>query len=281
MNSCGLLLAVTLCWTPPLAAQVPQDLARDRAEYAAWLRGAPTSPFAAVALQRIGQGITLGPPGSDIVLSGIGQVHVAETGGRITLDSGSVSRSLPRNRAVPLGNYQVLASGPAGRTNLLVFGTSHDVHPPEYFPYSRSAVDTVTLVPPAQRQAVPLLAPEGTDVEAQEAGSVTVAQFGAPVSLRVRQLPGASADEPELEIYFRDATSGHGSYPAGRFVGLEPVGGGRYRLDFNRARNPFCAYSSVYPCPAPWAGNTIGGRVEAGEKYRAAGAVEAGGAPGR
>ena len=87
------------------------------------------------------------------------------------------------------------------------------------------------------------------------------------MSLRVRRFPGASDDEAELEIYFRDGTSGQGSYPAGRFVSLDPIGGGRYRLDFNRARNPFCAYSSVYPCPAPWPGNTIAGRIEAGERY--------------
>ena len=58
-----------------------------------------------------------------------------------------------------------------------------------------------------------------------------------------------------------------GTYPAGRFVPLVPARGGRYRLDFNRARNPFCAYSSAYPCPAPWRGNTIPAPVEAGERY--------------
>ena len=86
----------------------------------------------------------------------------------------------------------------------------------------------------------------------------------------MRRLPGQSAEEWELEIYFRDATSGRGSYPAGRFVSLQPLGSGRYLLDFNRARNPFCAYSSVYPCPVPWAGNTITGPVAAGERYGSA-----------
>jgi uncharacterized protein (DUF1684 family) len=50
-------------------------------------------------------------------------------------------------------------------------------------------------------------------------------------------------------------------------VELEPEGSDRYRLDFNRARNPFCAYSGVYPCPAPWSGNAIEDSITAGERY--------------
>lgn len=264
------LLWAMLSGASPLAAQVPQDLARERTEYLAWLRTAPTSPFAAIALQRIGPGISLGSAGSDVVLPGMAQVRVTESAGRVSLDSSGVTRPLPRERVTPLGNYRLLATGAAGRTTLIVFGLPRDARAPAYFPFSGAAVDTVTLTPPAEQRGLLLLSPEGSDVEAAEAGSVTVKRFGAPVSLRVRRLPGASAEESELEIYFRDATSGQGSYPAGRFVSLASLGNGTFLLDFNRARNPFCAYSSVFPCPAPWAGNTVAGRVEAGEMYSSA-----------
>jgi len=260
-------LLAALCGASQLSGQIPQDLTRDRAEYAAWLRTAPTSPFAAIALQRIGPGITIGPAGSDIPLPNIRLVRVVMSGGRVMLDSGGVSRPLPRNRVVPLGSYRLLATGPTERATLLVFGAPRDVRLPEYFAFSGAAIDTVTLMAPTERQSALLLAPDGTEADAGDAGIVTVTAFGAPARLRVRRFPGASDDEAELEIYFRDGTSGHGSYPAGRFVSLEPVGGGRYQLDFNRARNPFCAYSSVYPCPAPWPGNTIAERVDAGERY--------------
>jgi hypothetical protein len=269
MHGRYVLLAVALCSSAPLAAQaVPRQLARDRAEYLTWLRTAPTSPFAAIALQRVGPGITLGPAGSDVVLEGMPQVRVSETGGRALLDSAGVSRALPRDRVVTLGRYRLLLSGAAGRGSATVFTAPRDVRAPVYFPYLARAADTVTLVPPADRRTVVLLAPEGTDVDADEAGTVTVTRFGAPVALKVRRFPGASEDEPELEIYFRDASNGHGSYPAGRFVSLEPVGNGKFLLDFNRARNPFCAYSSVFPCPAPWQGNAIAVPVEAGEMYQ-------------
>jgi len=261
------LLAIALVWAPQVAAQVPPDLARDRAEFAAWLASGPTSPFAAVALQRVGPGITIGPPGSDIPLPGVAAARVLPASGRITVESSGVSRPLPRNRVLPLGSYRLMATGPAERVTLLVFGAARGVRTPEYFPYSGGAVDTVTLTPPSQRQSALFLGPDGIEADADDAGSVTGTLIGAPVTLKVRRFPGASDDEPELEIYFRDGTSGNGSYPAGRFVSLDPIGGGRYRLDFNRARSPFCAYSSVYPCPAPWPGNTIAGRIEAGERY--------------
>jgi hypothetical protein len=270
VHSRPLLLALLLGGTGSLAAQAPPALTQERAEYAEWLRTAPTSPFAAIALQRIGPGVTLGPEGSDVVLAGIPAVRVVESGGRVSLDSAGASRALPRNRVAPLGTYRLLATGTAGRTTLTVYGVARDARVPGYFPWLRTAVDTVELLPPGERRSVVLLAPEGADVEAGEAGTVVVDRFGAAVSLRVRRFPGANEDDGELEIFFRDGTSGQGSYPAGRFVSLEPLGSGKYRLDFNRARNPFCAYNTVFPCPAPWAGNTITARVEAGETYAAA-----------
>jgi hypothetical protein len=100
---------------------------------------------------------------------------------------------------------------------------------------------------------------------------------GRPVRLRVRRIPTGIEEESELEVYFRDGTNGQGSYPAGRFLSLVPAGEGRYRLDFNRARNPFCAYSSAFPCPAPWRGNSIPAKVEAGERYLGGGLSTPGG----
>jgi len=111
-------------------------------------------------------------------------------------------------------------------------------------------------------------------VEAAEAGTILVTAGGRRTRLRVLRLPTSGGEESELEIYFRDETNGNGSYPAGRFVALVPLAEGRYRLDFNRARNPFCAYSSAYPCPAPWRGNVIPAPIAAGERY-AGGGLEA------
>jgi len=114
-----------------------------------------------------------------------------------------------------------------------------------------------------------VLAANGTETEATEAGSI-VLNLGAPARLRVLRI-ASGGEESELEIFFRDQSNGQGTYPAGRFVSLIPLPNGHYRLDFNRARNPFCAYSAVYPCPAPWRGNVIAVSIRAGERYSGGG----------
>jgi hypothetical protein len=151
-----------------------------------------------------------------------------------------------------------------------VFGSRRRKTAPGYYGYDPSLVFTGPLVPPEKQARVRVLAEDGIETEATEAGSIVV-PLGSPTRLRVLRIPTGDAEESELEIFFRDGSNGRGSYPAGRFVNLIPVTGGQYRLDFNRARNPFCAYSSVYPCPAPWRGNIIPASLEVGERYAGGG----------
>jgi uncharacterized protein (DUF1684 family) len=142
---------------------------------------------------------------------------------------------------------------------------------PVHFQYRPAGRFTVAITPAASPKSQRMLSADGTEVEATEAGTVSVTVGNRPVTLRVFRIPGPGGEESELEIYFRDRTNSRTTYPAGRFVNLTPTADGRYLLDFNRARNPFCAYSTVYPCPAPWRGNTIPVPVEAGEKYQGGG----------
>jgi uncharacterized protein (DUF1684 family) len=150
---------------------------------------------------------------------------------------------------------------------LTVFGPRHAAKPPAYYPITSSFAFVGPLLPPQHRGTVRLLGIDGIEVEAAEAGSVIVPIAGSRTRLRVRRLPSPGGEESELEIFFRDRTNGQATYPAGRFVPLLPAPGGRYRLDFNLARNPFCAYSSAYACPAPWQGNAVPAAVTAGERY--------------
>jgi uncharacterized protein (DUF1684 family) len=183
------------------------------------------------------------------------------------LTTGEGRRPVPRYRVFSVGPYRFNAGGDPGRTVLTVFRPHGADHAPGYFPYNASAVVAVALAPTAQPRARRVLSLDGDEVEATDAGSVSVALGGTTSRLEVYRIPDPPSEELELVIYFQDATSGHGSYPAGRFVTLTPAGRGAYRIDFNRARNPFCAYSSLYPCPVPWAGNVIPTAVRAGETY--------------
>lgn len=251
-----------------LAAQSPPpDVARERAAYAEWLATAPNSPLAAVAQQAIGPGIRLGPADADVPLDGVPEHRVRERGGLVTIEGPGGSRPLAPGRPVALGRFYVSAGGVPGRRVLTVYGPSRFDKAAEYYPYDPGLVFTGPLSPPAQPGSVRVLALDGVETEAAEAGTVSVPIGGRTVRLTVRRIPTGMEDESELEIYFRDRTNGEGTYPAGRFVPLVPLTDGQYRLDFNRARNPFCAYSSAFPCPAPWRGNTIAAEVQAGERY--------------
>ena len=264
----GLPLAVS---PAHIGAQEP-EVARERAEYARWLATAPVSPLGAVAIAAVGPGIEIGPAGADVQLDGFPLHRVTERAGRLTITGPRGDRPLVRGRPVALGAYTFLAGGAPGRTTIAVHQTPPAAaRAPSWYPYDPAAAFVVTLDPPPRHEVVRVLAADGTEVEAAEAGAVRVTIAGKAAMLLVRRMPGATTEESELEVYFRDGTNGRGTYPAGRFVTLIPVEGARYRLDFNRARNPFCAYSSVYPCPAPWRGNSVAAPIEAGERYSGGG----------
>lgn len=256
----------------PLRSQaLPPGIAQERSTYAEWLAQAPNSPLAAVAQQPIGPGIRLGPPDADVPLEGVGEHRVTERDGVVTLEGPDGTRVVPAGRPVALGSYSVMSGGVSGRRVVTVYGPERGDKTAEYYSYDPRLVFVGPMSPPDQPGKLRVLALDGIETEAAEAGTVVVPIGARPVRLRVRRIPTGMEDEAELEIFFRDGTNAGGTYPAGRFVSLVPLGDGRYRLDFNRARNPFCAYSSAFPCPAPWRGNTIDAKVEAGERYSGGG----------
>ncbi len=261
------LVVAALFALPTVHAQsTPAEAAAEREAYAGWLVTAPTSPLAAIAQQPIGSGLRLGPADADIPLAGVAEHRVGEQDGAVRLAAGSGGQDLVPGRPFRLGRFTLAVGGVRGRRVITVFADSVARKPPEHYPYDPSLAFEGPLAPPERRGTIEVLAVDGIEAEAAEAGTVTVPIGGTRVRLRVRRIP-TGPEESELEIFFRDATNGDGSYPAGRFVSLIPVGEGRYRLDFNRARNPFCAYSTAYPCPAPWSGNSIAAPVRAGERY--------------
>ncbi|MGH7702099.1 MAG: DUF1684 domain-containing protein [Gemmatimonadales bacterium] len=250
----------------PLAAQVPADLARERADFAEWLTTAVNSPFAAVAMAPLDRGITLGPEDADIPLDGISATRVVPDRSGALLVATAGPRPLPRRRLQPLGGYTIYLGGTPERMVLTVFGPRRLDRPPSYFGYDPGLVFDRPLLR-AIPQQLRILALDGIEVEATEVGSVLVPFGVVGTRLRVFRVPDPSEEATELTVYFQDTTNDHGSYPAGRFLALLPLPDGRVRLDFNRARSPFCAYSTVYPCPAPWGGNMIPAAVRAGEQY--------------
>lgn len=78
-------------------------------------------------------------------------------------------------------------------------------------------------------------------------------------------------EDPREPLFFviADATSGHETYAAARFLYAERPRNGTIVLDFNRAYNPPCAFTPFATCPLPPRENRLPIPVRAGEKkYR-------------
>jgi uncharacterized protein DUF1684 len=265
-----LILIPLALLTSSLAAQTPPDVAMERSGYTAWLKKAPNSPLAAVAQQKVGGGLRLGPSDADIPLPGIEEYRVSPSGANLVLDGPGGQRLISRGRPYRIGQYALFLSGPSVSPLLTVFADEGRKEPPGYYDYDASLVFTGPLLRAERPEKARILASDGIEAEATEVGTIIV-PLGGRTTLRVFRIPVAGSDESELEVFFRDSTNGSGSYPAGRFVSLVPAGVDKFRLDLNRARNPYCAYSPVYACPLPWRGNVIEEPVRAGERYSGGG----------
>ena len=78
----------------------------------------------------------------------------------------------------------------------------------------------------------------------------------------------ATGTDSTLFIPFTDLTNGRDSYGGGRYldVPLPDPEATAFKLDFNRAYNPYCAYNNEYSCPVPPAENRLQVAIPAGEK---------------
>lgn len=69
-----------------------------------------------------------------------------------------------------------------------------------------------------------------------------------------------------LFIIFRDESNLNETYSAGRFLYADKPVNGEAVLDFNKAQNPPCAFTSFATCPLPPPQNSLEVEIKAGEK---------------
>jgi len=74
-----------------------------------------------------------------------------------------------------------------------------------------------------------------------------------------------SPSSEELFFILRDQTSAKETYGAGRFLYSDLPKAGHVVLDFNKAYNPPCAFTSYATCPLPPKQNWLPVKIEAGE----------------
>jgi len=71
-----------------------------------------------------------------------------------------------------------------------------------------------------------------------------------------------------LFLPFTDETNNKETYGGGRYIDLssKEIINNKIEIDFNKAYNPYCAYSDGYRCPVPPAENDLQLEIKAGEK---------------
>jgi uncharacterized protein (DUF1684 family) len=81
---------------------------------------------------------------------------------------------------------------------------------------------------------------------------------------QLQKMPGY---EDYLFLPFTDLTSGDSSYGGGRYIDIRIPKRKRVLLDFNKAYNPYCAYSDGYSCPIPPKENDLAAAIKVGVMY--------------
>jgi uncharacterized protein (DUF1684 family) len=101
-------------------------------------------------------------------------------------------------------------------------------------------------------------------------GSISFTVSGTTCRLIVYQSSELMKNEKlknYLFIPFTDNTTGDGSYGSGRYLDfyITDIHDNMLRVDFNKAYNPYCAYSNGFHCPIPPKENHLNVTINAGE----------------
>ncbi len=100
----------------------------------------------------------------------------------------------------------------------------------------------------------------GSGYRMKSEGILKFKLFGKSYSLQ----PGE--ENGKFFIVFRDLTSKKSTYSVGRFLYAEKSKDGKVILDFNKAENPPCAYTTFATCPIPPQQNRLLVAIRGGEK---------------
>ena len=141
--------------------------------------------------------------------------------------------------------------------------------PLAYFAIDESYAVPASLEPSADRSQIQVPTSIGKVRNLERVGALKFTVKGQSLRLTAfRDLE--SQDANRLFVPFSDLTSGAETYPAGRYMELDPTPTGIYVVDFNIAYHPYCYYSPDYDCPFPPKENRLTLPIRAGEKMQKA-----------
>ncbi len=133
-----------------------------------------------------------------------------------------------------------------------------------YYPPNLDLIFRVKLINLEPSDSTGIAATGGELRPALKFGEFNFEVNGKKVGLHVYRMIGEDSDE--LFLPFTDETCGQTSYAGGRYIDLKEDSSGIYKLDFNYAYNPYCAYNHNFSCPIVPLENHINVPIAAGEK---------------
>lgn len=137
--------------------------------------------------------------------------------------------------------------------------------PLTYFPIDENYAVPATLEPLAERTRIQVPTSTGKIRNMERIGTLKFLLQGKPMRLTAF----VDVDSPQVNrlfVPFADQTSGTETYPAGRYMELDPTPTGIYVVDFNIAYNPYCYYNAEFDCPYPPKENRLDAAIRAGER---------------
>jgi hypothetical protein len=179
-------------------------------------------------------------------------------------------RVIPEEAIIEVGPFAVRPYVQSGTGILILFDgrlTAGDLFvPPRHFPIDPAWRFEAPLVRSREPRTLRLQTSLGRTKEYQNLG-----HFELPVgesTIKVYGYQPTFVERPAelLSILFTDLTTGKETYGTGRYLDLDPPIDGLYTIDFNRAYNPLCNYTSAYNCPIPPRENRLEVAIRAGEK---------------
>ena len=131
-----------------------------------------------------------------------------------------------------------------------------------FFPFKHEALITGHLSPHPTPQIIQVATVYGTTRNEQSAGWIEFTIEGETQRLEAVDY----GENSPLYLFFSDATSGHTTYPAGRYLQVDRAdSNGQIMIDFNRSYNPPCAYTPYATCPLTPPQNRLKVPIIAGE----------------
>ncbi len=129
-----------------------------------------------------------------------------------------------------------------------------------YFPENPALRLTVSVEEFDEKRIVPIQTSTGDYQEYVRYGQFTFEVEGQTARLTIYQA------DYGFFLPFADSLTEIETYPAGRYLEPEPLGGNTFHVDFNLAYNPYCAYNDRWSCPLTPAENRLKAPIRAGEK---------------